>query len=119
MDCLRISGLFVITAVAEIVGCCPPWLVVAQGRTAWLLQPAAASMMAFALLLTRHPGAAGRAYAACRGVDVVVALLWLWRVDGVLPARRGVVGGVVCLAGMAVIALQPRAAAGRTGGGGP
>jgi small multidrug resistance family-3 protein len=60
--------------------------------------------------LTLHPSAAGRTYAAYGGVYVVVALIWLWRVDGVVPTRWDLVGGGICLVGMAIIALQPRAA---------
>lgn len=110
-DFLRITGLFVITAVAEIVGCYLPWLVLTQARSAWLLLPAAVSLAVFAWLLTLHPSATGRTYAAYGGVYVVVALLWLWRVDGVPPTRWDLLGGIMCLAGMAIIALQPRAAA--------
>ncbi len=109
LDFLRITGLFFITAVAEIVGCYLPWLVMTQGRTRWLLLPAALSLAAFAWLLTLHPSAAGRTYAAYGGVYVVVALLWLWRVEGVPLTRWDLVGGLVCLVGMAIIALQPRA----------
>lgn len=108
MELLRIAGLFAVTALAEIVGCYLPWLVLTQGRPVWWLLPAAASLAAFAWLLTLHPSAAGRTYAAYGGVYVVVALLWLWRVDGVVPTRWDLVGGVICLAGMAIIALQPR-----------
>ena len=109
-DFLRLTGLFVITAVAEIVGCYLTWLVLTQGRPVWWLLPAALSLAAFAGLLTVHPSAAGRTYAAYGGVYVVVALLWLWRVDGVVPTRWDLVGGAICLAGMSIIALQPRAA---------
>jgi small multidrug resistance family-3 protein len=109
-DLLRVTGLFFVTAVAEIVGCYLPWLVLRQGRPVWWLLPAAASLAAFAWLLTLHPCAAGRTYAAYGGVYVVVALIWLWRVDGVVPTRWDMVGGAICLVGMAIIALQPRAA---------
>jgi small multidrug resistance family-3 protein len=47
--------------------------------------PAALSLLLFVWLLTLHPAAAGRVYAAYGGVYVVVALLWLWLVDGVGP----------------------------------
>jgi small multidrug resistance family-3 protein len=109
-DFLRVTGLFLVTAVAEIVGCYLPWLVLTQGRPVWWLLPAAVSLAAFAWLLTLHPSAAGRTYAAYGGVYVVVALIWLWRVDGVVPTRWDLVGGGICLVGMAIIALQPRAA---------
>ena len=74
----------------------------------WDIAQAAASLAAFAWLLTLHPCAAGRTYAAYGGVYVVVALIWLWRVDGVVPTRWDLIGGAICLAGMAIIALQPR-----------
>ena len=109
-DFLRVTGLFFVTAVAEIVGCYLSWLVLTQGRPVWWLLPAAVSLAAFAWLLTLHPSAAGRTYAAYGGVYVVVALIWLWRVDGVIPTRWDLVGGGICLVGMAIIALQPRAA---------
>ena len=108
-EILRVSGLFTLTALAEIVGCYLPWLVLVQGRTRWLLLPAALSLALFAWLLTLHPAAAGRTYAAYGGVYVVVALLWLWQVEGVTPTRWDLVGGAVCVVGMAVIALQPGA----------
>ena len=105
----RLTGLFVVTALAEIVGCYLPWLVLVQGRTRWLLLPAALSLALFAGLLTLHPIAAGRTYAAYGGVYVAVALLWLWQVEGVAPTRWDLMGGAVCVVGMAIIALQPGA----------
>lgn len=41
MELLRVAGLFAITAVAEIVGCYLPWLVLREGKSAWLLLPGA------------------------------------------------------------------------------
>ncbi len=107
MELLRIAGLFAVTAVAEIVGCYLPWLVLKQGRSAWLLIPAAASLALFAWLLTLHPSAAGRTYAAYGGMYIAVALVWLWLVDGVTLTRWDLTGASIALIGMAVIALQP------------
>jgi small multidrug resistance family-3 protein len=107
MELLRVSLLFAITAVAEIVGCYLPWLVLKQGRSVWLLIPAAASLALFAWLLTLHPSAAGRTYAAYGGMYIAVALVWLWLVDGVTLTRWDLAGASIALIGMAVIALQP------------
>ena len=68
MEMLRTFGLFVVTAVAEIVGCYLPYLWLREGRSAWLLLPAALSLAVFAWLLSLHPTAAGRVYAAYGGV---------------------------------------------------
>ena len=100
--------LFVATAVAEIVGCYLPWLWLRHNGSAWLLVPAAVALAAFVWLLSLHPTASGRVYAAYGGVYVAVALLWLWRVDGVTPTRWDLLGAALCLAGMAVIMLAPR-----------
>lgn len=107
MEGLKVTGLFAITAVAEIVGCYLPWLVLRQGRTLWLLVPAALALALFAWLLTLHPAAAGRTYAAYGGMYITVALLWLYFVDGIALTRWDVAGALVALTGMAIIALQP------------
>ena len=57
---MRTFALFIATALAEIVGCYLPYLWLKQGRSAWLLVPAAASLALFAWLLTLHETAAGR-----------------------------------------------------------
>ena len=103
--------LFLLTALAEFVGCYLPLVWLRQHGSAWLLLPAAASLALFAWLLTLHPTASGRVYAAYGGVYVCVALLWLWRVDGITPSRWDVLGAGLCLLGMAVIMFGPRAAA--------
>ena len=92
------------------MGCYLPWLWLRKGGSAWLLVPAAASLVLFAWLLTLHPSASGRVYAAYGGVYVCVALVWLWLVDGVRPGPWDLLGGVVTLAGMAIIAFAPRSA---------
>ena len=58
-ELMRIAALFAATALAEIVGCYLPWLVLKEGRPVWLLVPAALSLALFAWLLTLHPSAAG------------------------------------------------------------
>lgn len=109
MFILKTLGLFVVTACAEIVGCYLPYLWLKEHKSVWLLIPAAVSLATFAWLLSLHPGAAGRTYAAYGGVYVSVALLWLWFVDGQQPSRWDVIGVAVTLAGMAIIAFAPRA----------
>lgn len=100
--------LYLATALAEIVGCYLPWLWLRQGASAWLLLPAAASLVLFAWLLTLHDTASGRVYAAYGGVYIAVAIAWLWAVDGVSPSPWDVAGVTVALAGMGIIAFQPR-----------
>jgi small multidrug resistance family-3 protein len=106
---LKTFGLLAATAVAEIVGCYLPYLWLRQGRSVWLLVPAACALAAFVWLLSLHPTAAGRVYAAYGGVYVGVALLWLWLVDSVRPTTTDFIGVAVCIAGMAIIMFGARA----------
>ena len=105
---LKTVVLFSITAIAEIVGCYLPYLWLKHDKSMLLLIPAALSLALFAWLLTLHPEASGRVYAAYGGVYIFVALLWLWVVDGIKPTMWDVVGGSVALIGMAIIMFAPR-----------
>ena len=107
---MKIFLLFAATALAEILGCYLPYLWLRKGGSTWLLLPAAASLALFVWLLTLHPTAAGRVYAAYGGVYVSVALVWLWAVDAVRPTRWDLLGAALCLLGMAVIMFSPRPA---------
>lgn len=108
MDFIKTFLLFVLTAVAEIVGCYLPYLWLKHDRSAWLLVPASASLMLFAYLLSLHPTAAGRVYAAYGGVYIGVAVVWLMLVDKVRPSPSDWVGVAVSLTGMAIIMLGRR-----------
>lgn len=108
MDMLKTFGLFTATAIAEIVGCYFPYLWLREGRSVWLLVPAAIALALFAWLLSLHPTAAGRVYAAYGGVYIGVAILWLWLVDKVTPTPTDLVGAAVCLVGMGIIMFGPR-----------
>lgn len=105
---LKTAGLFFLTAIAEIVGCYLPYLWLKEGKSIWLLVPAAFSLALFAWLLSLHPTAAGRVYAAYGGVYVMVAIFWLWGVDGVRPTTWDIVGSLVALTGMAIIMVGAR-----------
>ena len=105
---IRTVGLFVITALAEIVGCYLVYVWLRESKSIWLLFPAALSLAAFAWLLTLHPTAAGRVYAAYGGVYIFMAILWLWAVDGIRPTMWDIVGSLVALIGMAIIMFAPR-----------
>ena len=108
MILVKAFGLFVLTAIAEIVGCYLPYLWLKRNGSAWMLIPAAISLAVFVWLLTLHPAAAGRVYAAYGGVYIGVAILWLWLVDGDRPTTWDLIGAVVALVGMAIIVVGPR-----------
>ena len=96
-------GLFALTAVAEIVGC---WLIlqaVSGAKPGWYWLPGACSLLLFAWLLSFHPVASGRVYAAYGGVYVLTALVWLRIVDGIRPVLADYLGAGLILLGALII----------------
>jgi small multidrug resistance family-3 protein len=100
---LKTILLFVVTAIAEIVGCYLPYLWLRKSGSPWLMVPAMGSLALFAWLLSLHPTATGRVYAAYGGVYICVALVWLWKIDGIPMTRWDLLGGAISIAGMSII----------------
>jgi small multidrug resistance family-3 protein len=107
MSLATTAVLYLMTALAEIVGCYMWWLWLRQDKSAWLGVAGLAVLAIFAWLLTLHEAASGRVYAAYGGVYIGIAIAWLWVIDGIKPSIWDVAGVSLALAGMAVIVLQP------------
>lgn len=106
---LATLALYASAAIAEIAGCFAFWAGLRLGKPIWWLVPGVASLMMFALLLTRvDTVAAGRTYAAYGGIYIVGSLTWLWLVEDLRPDRWDLLGGAVCLVGAAIIIGGPR-----------
>lgn len=99
-------GLFVITALAEIIGCVLPALWLRGAAGAWVLLPGVAALALFVWLLTLHPAASGRVFAAYGGIYVATALVWLRVVDGVRLSLSDWAGAGLVFAGALVILAQ-------------
>lgn len=105
---LTVFGLFLLTAVFEILGCYFPYLIFKENKSHWLWLPTIVSLAIFVWLLTLHPAASGRIYAAYGGIYIFTALLWLRFVDHVALTRWDILGGIIVLLGAALIILQPQ-----------
>jgi len=105
---LKTVALFLMTAIAEILGCYLPYLWIKHDKSILLLIPAVISLSLFVWLLTLHSTAAGRVYAAYGGVYVCTAILWLWAIDGIKPTVWDITGALVVFLGMAIIMFAPK-----------
>ena len=96
-------------AIAEIAGCFAFWAWLKLDKSLWWAVPGTASLILFAVLLTRIDSAfAGRTYAAYGGVYIAASLVWLWVFEGQRPERWDLIGASVCLVGAAIILWAPR-----------
>lgn len=105
---LTTVGLFFVTALMEILGCYFPYLILNQNKSHWLWLPTALALIVFVWLLSLHPAASGRIYAAYGGIYIATALLWLKYVDGLALSRWDLLGGFIVMTGALVIILQPQ-----------
>jgi small multidrug resistance family-3 protein len=97
-------ALFLLAAVLEIAGCFAFWVWVRRGAAPWVVVLGIASLVGFALALTRVDSAfAGRAYAAYGGIYIAASLVWLWVVERQAPTRADLLGAALAIAGALVI----------------
>lgn len=105
---LRSVLLFVVAGLCEIGGGYLVWLWLREHRGIGLGVLGALVLFFYGVIPTLQPAHFGRVYAAYGGVFIVLSILWGWGVDGVRPDRYDVVGGLVCLVGVAIIMYWPR-----------
>ena len=95
---------FAIAAFFEIAGCFAFWLWLRRGGSALIGTAGVASLVAFAVTLTRVDSVfAGRAYAAYGGIYIAASLLWLWAAEGQRPTPMDVIGAGLAIIGALVI----------------
>src|SRR2546425_7738216 len=99
--------LLCVTAVAEIVGCSLPYLWLKDRAPLVVLLPSAASLALFVWLLSLHPVAAGRTYAAYGGGYLATAPFWLPLAGGRRPRTGGIAGLAVGLARVVFLQFGP------------
>ena len=97
-------AVFALAAFFEIAGCFAFWIWVRRGATPFVVVLGIASLVGFALALTRVDSAfAGRAYAAYGGIYIAASLVWLWIVEGQSPTRSDLLGAAFAIAGAVII----------------
>ena len=104
----RSTVLFVVAGICEIGGGYLVWQWWRNGRAWWVGILGAATLFLYGVVPTYQPAHFGRVYAAYGGWFVVLSLAWGWAVDHTPPDRYDLVGGLVCLAGVAIIMYAPR-----------
>jgi small multidrug resistance family-3 protein len=104
-------AIFTLAAFFEIAGCFAFWLWARRGASPVVVLLGIASLIGFALALTRIDSAfAGRAYAAYGGMYIAASLVWLWVVEGQTPTRTDVIGAALAVIGaLVIIAFAARA----------
>ena len=97
-------AIFALAAFFEIAGCFAFWMWLRRGATPLVVLLGIASLICFAVALTRVDSAfAGRAYAAYGGIYIAASLVWLWAAEGQRPTVTDLVGAALAIVGALVI----------------
>ncbi len=101
--------LFLAAGLFEIGGGYLVWLWLRNGKGFLLGMAGGLILFLYGIVPTFQPAQFGRVYAAYGGVFVVLSLLWGWLLDNQRPDRFDVLGGMLCIVGVALIMYWPRA----------
>jgi small multidrug resistance family-3 protein len=99
---------FVMAGLCEIGGGYLVWLSLREHKSIWIAVCGAVVLVLYGIIPTLQPANFGRVYAAYGGIFIVLAILWGWGVDRITPDKFDIIGGMIALAGMAVIMYWPR-----------
>ena len=96
--------VFAVAAFFEIAGCFAFWWWLRRGAPPYIPVLGVASLVAFAVALTRVDSVfAGRAYAAYGGIYIAASLVWLWLAEGQRPKSTDLIGAGIAIIGALVI----------------
>jgi small multidrug resistance family-3 protein len=108
---MRTVVAFVVAAFLEIAGCFAFWCWLRRGASPIVTLLGIASLVGFAVTLTRVDTVfAGRAYAAYGGIYIAASLGWLWSVEGQRPSASDLLGAGLAIGGaLLIISFAPKA----------
>jgi len=101
-------AVFILAGVCEIGGGYLVWLWLRDGKSWWIGAIGAVVLMLYGVVATFQTESFGRVYAAYGGIFIMMAILWGWKVDGVVPDKYDIIGGTIALLGMGIIMFAPR-----------
>ena len=101
-------GYFLLAGLFEIGGGYLVWLWLREGKSIGHAIAGAVILVLYGVIPTLQPAHFGRVYAAYGGVFIALSILWGWKIDGTVPDRFDVIGGMVALFGVGIIMYWPR-----------
>lgn len=108
MEIAKSFFYFIAAGLCEIGGGYLVWLWLRGGKGILFGIAGAIVLFIYGVIPTLQPATFGRVYAAYGGVFIAMAILWGWLVGRVRPDRFDIIGGIIALAGMAIIFYWPR-----------
>lgn len=99
---------FIMAGLCEIGGGYLIWLYVKDDKSLFYFLAGSLVLIAYGIIPTLQTANFGKVYAAYGGIFIVLSILWGWAIDGIMPDRYDVIGGIVSLIGVYIIMYAPR-----------
>jgi len=99
---------FFLAGLCEIGGGYLIWLWLREGKNLWFALAGSSTLILYGIVAAQQPTTFGRVYAAYGGFFIIMAILWGWLVDKVVPDKFDLIGGLIALLGASVIMYVPR-----------
>jgi small multidrug resistance family-3 protein len=101
-------GLFVLAGLCEIGGGYLVWQWLKAGKPLWWGLAGALLLVLYGMVATWQITSFGKTYAVYGAIFILMSIAWAWYFDGFKPDRLDLIGGLVVMAGVAVILFWPR-----------
>ncbi|MBG1271486.1 YnfA family protein [Nostoc sp. WHI] len=105
---IKSLSYFLSAGLFEIGGGYLIWLWLREGKPFWWGILGGIALAIYAIIATLQPANFGRVYAAYGGVFIAMAMLWGWKIDGVIPDRYDFLGASFALVSVLIIMFAPR-----------
>ena len=100
--------LFILAGLFEIGGGYLIWIWLREGKSVEFAVLGAILLVLYGVIPTFQTANFGRVYAAYGGIFIVLALLWGWQIDRVIPDTFDIIGASIALVGVFIIMYWPR-----------
>jgi len=97
------TALFLVACLCEVGGGYLVWQWWRNGAPWTVGLIGGALLFLYGIIPTYQAAHFGRVYAAYGGWFVVLSMLWGWSIEHIAPDRYDLVGGLLCLIGVAVM----------------
>ncbi len=110
MQVVKSIFYFLLAGIFEIGGGYLIWIWLRGGKSFLYGIAGAVVLILYGVIPTLQPPNVnfGRVYAAYGGIFIALSILWGWQIDKVIPDKYDLIGGLVALAGVAIIMYAPR-----------
>src|SRR5208283_1384668 len=105
---LKSIPLFILAGLCEIGGGYLVWLWLRESKHWSYGLFGAIILILYGIIPTFQSANFGRVYAAYGGVFIILSIIRGWQIDKIQPDRFDIIGGLICLIGVAIIMYWPR-----------